>query len=149
MTDATTDRLVAAIGRLHQGERGEARAQLVALEAELAADDWFHRCVLAHYLADAQDAPEEALRWDEAALHAAQHATPADFDERFPGMTLASFFPSLHLNLAAGLEHLGRLEEARAQAELAHRAISALPDTPLAQLTRDAIGRLRERLDAR
>lgn len=149
MTTATTQRLLAAIGRLHQGERDEARVQLIALNAELAVDDWFHRCVLAHYLADAHDAPEDALRWDEVALQAAQQATAADFDERFPGTTLGSFFPSLHLNLAAGLEQLGRVEEARAQAELAHRAVAALPATPLAQLTRDAIARLRERLEAR
>lgn len=138
MTSPTTERLLAAIEVLHAGERAAARAQLEALEAVLPADDWFHRCVLAHYLADAQDDAHAELRWDERALEAAQRAAPEHFDGRFPGMTLASFFPSLHLNLAADLEKLERFGEARAHAVAARTSLDALPDTPLRRMTRDA-----------
>lgn len=148
MSSPLTDRLIAAIGVLHAGNRIEARALFLELERELAHDDHFHRCVLAHYMADAQDDAADELRWDRLALDAALQATPSEFDGRFPGMTRASFFPSLHLNVAASCEKLGLRAEAIAQAELAHRALGDLQDTPLGQLTRDAIRRLRTRLEA-
>lgn len=100
-------------------------------------DDWFHRGVLGDDLSDAQDDAHAELEWDELALDAA----PEAFDDRFPGLTLASFFPSLHLNLAADLEKLGRHGAAAARTSL-----DALPDTPLGRMTRDAVEPLDQRL---
>lgn len=85
---------MALIARLQAGDRAAARAGLLALAGELAPDDHFHRCVLAHHLADAQDDPAEELRWDLVALEAARGAPPEAFDGRFPGVSLAGFLPS-------------------------------------------------------
>lgn len=103
-------------------------------------------CVLAHYMADAQDDLREELRWDQLALDAASAAVPQEFDGRFPGMTLASFFPSLYLNLAADYEKLGDLALARKHAVMAAEAVPALDDSGLGSMTSAAIERLLGRL---
>lgn len=141
-----TDELMAIISTLHRGEREKARADFQRIWDKLAKNDHFHRCVLAHYMADAHDAPEEELHWDQIALEMALAASPIEFDERFPGMTLASFFPSLHLNLASSYEKLGRVNEAIEHAEKARQAAAALPDSPLGTMTAQAITRIRESL---
>lgn len=145
---SVTENLLNIIAMLHAGERHDARAHFTALWRNLDEDDHFHRCVLAHYMADAQDEPESELHWDQIALEMAEAATPNEFDERFPGMTRASFLPSLHLNLAACHEKLGELSKAIEHAEMAHRAAFALPDSPLGTMTAHAITRLRARLAA-
>lgn len=143
----TTEELMQCIALLHGGSRVDARTQLEALWGRLAESDHFHRCVLAHYMADSQDAVESELEWDERALAAATAASPSEFDGRFPGMALSSFFPSLHLNVASALERLGRRTEALEHAERANEAAGALGDDPLAKMTREGIERLRRRLD--
>lgn len=141
----TTD-LLAAIELLHRGERDAARAALETVWAGLAADDGFHRCVAAHYLADAQSSPDDELRWDQLALAAAAGASDEEFADAMPGMTLASFMPSLHLNLAADYERLGDLARARSHAVAAEQAAGALQTTDLGELTRQAIARIIRRL---
>lgn len=138
--------ILAAIATLHRGEREQAQEELEAIWARVDPDDHFHRCVVAHYLADAQTDPAEELRFDQLALAAARRAQPSDFDGRFPGMTLASFFPSLHLNLAADYERVGELTLARMHAAEAQAASAALPSSQLGDLTRDAIARITRRL---
>ena len=142
----TTFELMGIIERLQRGERTIARAQFEATWARLDSSDLFHRCVLAHYMADAQDDLREELRWDQLALDAASAAVPQEFDGRFPGMTLASFFPSLHLNLAADYEKLGDLALARKHAVMAAEAVPALDDSGLGSMTSAAIERLLGRL---
>jgi hypothetical protein len=141
-----TEELLAIISTLHAGERNNAREQFRKLWEILDMDDHFHRCVLAHYMADAQDDAEAELHWDRIAIEMAMAASSSAFDNRFPGMTLASFFPSLHLNLASSYEKLGRLNDAIEHAEMAQRAASALPDSPLGTMTAQAITRIRSRL---
>ena len=138
--------ILAAVATLHRGDRDQARGELEAIWARVEPDDYFHRCVVAHYLADAQSDPAEELRYDLLALSAARRATPAEFDGRFPGMTLAGFFPSLHLNLAADYERVGEFTLARMHAAEARAASAALPPTQLGDLTRDAIARITRRL---
>lgn len=138
-----TAELMAAIELLHSGAGS---AALEAVWAEIEPDDRFDRCVAAHYLADAQSDPREELRWDELALAAATDAAPEEFSDVIPGVTLASFLPSLHLNLAADYERLGDLPRARAHAAAAMQAASALPATELGELTRQAIDRITRRL---
>lgn len=147
LMSSLTEELLAIISTLHAGERELARADFRTLWEKLSPDDHFHRCVLAHYMADAQDDAEAELHWDRIALDMAMAATPNEFDERFPGMTLASFFPSLHLNLAASHENLGQLNEAVEHIEIAHRASNALPHSPLGAMTAQAITRIRSRLN--
>lgn len=146
MTDAITSELMAVIGVLHAGDKAAARERFALIWERLDPADHFHRCVLAHYMADAQEDLAEELRWDQRALDAASQATADEFADRLPGVTLASFVPSLHLNLASDHERLGTLDLARHHAALAARAADGLGDSELAGLTRSAIARLATRL---
>ena len=138
--------ILAAIDTLHRGDVDRARAELEAIWARVDPDDRFHRCVVAHYLADAQQHPAVELRYDVLALAAARGATAAEFDDRFPGVTLGGFLPSLHLNLAASYERVGELTLARVHAGEAAEAAARLPQTDLAELTKRAIERIARRL---
>lgn len=141
-------RITDAIGLLHRGEREEARLRFDAIWCELGDDgDPLHRCVAAHYMADAQDDARDALRWDLRALDAARELTEARVQAHEPTMTLASFYPSLHLNLAAGYEKLAMLEEARAHIVEARARASGLVGTELGRMTLAAITRLESTLE--
>src|SRR5690606_25726548 len=60
--------------------REEKRARFAAIWGELGEDaDPIHRCILAHYMADVQDGPEEALLWDQRALDAARGMDEDEF----------------------------------------------------------------------
>ena len=140
------------IAVLHAGERALARQRFAELWTRVEGRDAFHECVLCHYMADAQDDPAEELCWDRRALDAALVARSTDGAREEPspfGVTLASFFPSLHLNLAADLHALGDRALARAHLLEARRSLDGLADADpdLARLTRQAIDRLARRLD--
>ncbi|MFD7092517.1 hypothetical protein ACFV94_32605 [Streptomyces sp. NPDC059896] len=65
-------RIGQAVMLLHGGDREEARNRFGQLWSELGeAGDAFHRCALAHYMADTQDDPGDELAWDLRALTAA------------------------------------------------------------------------------
>lgn len=82
-----------AMRRFHQGDRDESRQRLMAMWEELGSGgETFHRCAIAHYLADMQTDPEEELTWDKRALELAES------DPEAPG--IGAFLPSLHANLA-------------------------------------------------
>jgi hypothetical protein len=127
-------------------EREAARERLAELWQTLDAGDSFHRCVVAHYLADLQPDAQSELTWDELALEAALSGSPETFDGRIPGVEHGSFLPSLHLNLAASLERVGRLHAARLHASAALDKLDQLGSTPLGELTRGAVLRLCRRL---
>lgn len=128
------------------GQSETAREQLGGLWATLPADDFFHRCVLAHYMADLQRDPKDELQWDLLALEAALAASTESFDEHMPEVSRETFLPSLHLNLASSYERTHALELAKRHAALAVSAVDALPATPLGQTTRAAIRRISARL---
>ena len=67
-------------------------------------DDFFHRCVLAHCMADLQTDPNAELHWDQLALDAALAASPESFDGHLPRLSRDAFLPSLHRNLASAHE---------------------------------------------
>ncbi|WP_326696378.1 hypothetical protein OG909_02960 [Streptomyces sp. NBC_01754] len=76
--DAVMTRIGQAVMLLHGGDREEARDRFGILWAEIGeAGDALHRCTLAHYMADAQDDPEDELAWDLRALAAAEGLTEA------------------------------------------------------------------------
>lgn len=129
------------------GEHDAARQRLNALWQSLRSDDAFHRCVIAHYLADLQSDPMAELSWDSMALELALRSLPKTFNERIPDVTHASFLPSLHLNVAASHERVGQLDAAAQAARAALLAIDSVTDTPLGDITRSAILRLCERLN--
>ena len=76
-----------------------------AMWTEIEDGDPFHQCVLAHYMADAQDDPAEELKWDRRA----STLRTASCKERpdAAGLTVLSLYPSLHLNLADVLHRTG------------------------------------------
>ncbi|MFG2141470.1 hypothetical protein [Streptomyces sp. NPDC048650] len=147
---------------LHRaGDREEARNRLSELWHEIGPQgDAFHRCALAHYMADTQDDPRDELDWDLRALEAAEgfvtepaggpvpERTIAEGpDARHPLAALRAFFPSLHLNLAADYVTLNRPADARAQLRRARASTNALADGEYRQGLREAIDRLAVRLD--
>lgn len=138
--------LLDAVQLALSGQSELARRRLDKLWQELPLDDFFHRCVLAHYLADLQEDPGEELRWDRLALETALSAPSESFEGQIPDVTRAAFLPSLHLNLASSCERNALLELAREHAVLALDSVRALPSTPLGETTRAAILRICWRL---
>ncbi|OPF73817.1 hypothetical protein VT50_0228115 [Streptomyces antioxidans] len=133
--DAVLTRIGQAVMLHRGGDREEARNRLAALWREIERDGApFHRCALAHYLADTQDDPLDELIWDLRALAAADALTGA--------LAPRAFLPSLHLNVAAGHLRLGQEEAARAQLALAREAAGALGEDPYGDGVRAAILRL-------
>ncbi|WP_394823372.1 hypothetical protein [Pendulispora albinea] len=146
MMDPITAEIIDVVGVLRGGDRTGARIRFADLWLRVQHGDAFHRCVLCHYMADAQDEVEKELHWDQLALHAASFATEAQSTRAFEGVTLASFFPELHLNLAADYEKLGDLELARFHVLKAREKLGGLPDSELVNVTRMALERLDRRL---
>jgi hypothetical protein len=149
--NASGDAVMTRIGQtailLHAGDREEARSRFGALWEELGpqGDPW-HRCMAAHYLADAQDDPRDELLWDLRALAAADGRDGGRGGER-PSAELHGFRPSLHLGLAADYVKLGRPEAARIHLGRARALADALAEQGRPELgVRDAIRRLEARL---
>ncbi|MET7795224.1 hypothetical protein [Streptomyces decoyicus] len=161
--DGVLTRIGQAIMLHRGGDREEARNRLSELWHEIGPQgDAFHRCTLAHYMADTQDDPRDELDWDLRALEAAEgfvterpgnaaaQGEPKVADgpgPRHPLVALRAFFPSLHLNIAADYAALDRPADARAQLRRARVSANALADGEYRQGLRDAIDRLQLRLD--
>ncbi|GLF95722.1 hypothetical protein [Streptomyces yaizuensis] len=134
--DAVPTRIGQAVMLLHGGDREEARNRFGALWSELAASgDAFHRCTLAHYLADTQDDPGDELAWDLRALAAADRlsadrtgADQAGADRAPVRQAVLAFYPALHLSLAADYVKLQRPTSARIHLDRAREAMAALGD---------------------
>ena len=132
MTDVTDDvmsRVGAAMALAQRGDPGGARAAFASLWDEVGPDgDPFHRVAIAHALADLQDDTHDELTWDHRALAAAESLT----DERAAAGgvqgPVATFYPSLHLNLADDYLRLGDTLLATHHAWLARASLDALPD---------------------
>lgn len=146
--DPTLIRIDEAIALGQRGERAAARALFARIWADIGGEDGdaFHRCALAHSMADVQDSVTEELRWDERALAAADAIT----DERAaqsgtPG-GVSGFYPSLHLNLAECYRKLGEPERAREHLERGRAALGALPDDEYGRMIRGGLDRLAARL---
>lgn len=151
---AAADPIMAAItlavadGRA--GEIAAARLRLTELWSTIGVDgDPLHRCTLAHYLADLQPTAAEALIWDTRALDAADMLTDRHVRDHHPGLDLAGFYPSLHLNLADNLRQLGAFDAARERITSARSHESALADDPYGRLIRTAIAEVSAAVDRR
>ncbi|MFE3824811.1 hypothetical protein [Streptomyces sp. NPDC059092] len=142
--DAVPTRIGQAVMLLHGGDREEARNRFGELWAEIGeAGDAFHRCTLAHYLADTQDDPGDELAWDLRALTAVE-GPDGGTGEHSPAVR--AFFPSLHLNLAADYLKLQRPEAARLHLDRARDAADALGAAGYGNGIRTGIDRLERRL---
>jgi hypothetical protein len=149
MTASTIDdpmlaRISDALELYNSGRRAEAREAFSTMWTEMEYGDPFHRCVLAHYMADAQDDPAEELKWDRRALDAADQIARQRPDE--PSLSVLSLYPSLHLNLADVLHRTGDNAAARKHLEFAQIASDSLADDSYGQMIRHGIERLAARL---
>lgn len=142
--DPVLARISDALDHYNAGRRAEAREAFARMWEETEAGDPFHRCILAHYMADAQDDPAEELVWDRRALEAADKLARERPDE--PSLSVLSLYPSLHFNLADVLHRTGDDVAARKHLELARIASDSLADDSYGQMIRHGIERLAARL---
>jgi len=144
--DPILARISDALGLYNSGRRAEAREAFAQLWAEVNDGDPFHQCILAHYMADAQDEPQDELEWDRKALAAADRMSRERPETA--SLTILSFYPSLHLNLADVLHRVGQTEEAQKHLKLAQQSVDALSNDAYGQMIRGGIERLAARLAA-
>lgn len=131
---------------LLQGDRAGARDVYAALWASLDAagdDDPMHRVWVAHVTADAQDDPAEQVHWDLVALRAADAAAERGGVD---GVSVRTFYPSLHLNLGEGFRRLGDDRRARDHLAEAERHLRGHPDDDERDGIAAAVVALRERI---
>lgn len=146
--DATMIRIGRGIELSQRGERDAARELFAEVWTDIDGErgDPFHRCALAHAMADVQDDARDELTWDLLALQAADLVT----DERAvqSGVTnpVAGFYPSLHLNLGECYRKLGQLDHAREHLQRGRGAVGALGDDGYGRMVKGGLDRLAERL---
>jgi len=139
--DDVMERVTAVVRRGQGGDRATARVELSALWAKVGrrGGDAFHRCVIAHFLADLQDDVREELRWDERALAAVADVTDARAQEFDASLRVRGFLPSLYLSLADDHRRLGDPERAREFLDRARGEIDALGDDAYGALVRSGL----------
>ncbi|EAQ00649.1 hypothetical protein JNB_10759 [Janibacter sp. HTCC2649] len=138
------DEILEAVGEAQTAAHDITRDQLMALWQR--TDHPAQRCVLAHFLADAQDSVDSEVEWDEAAWRAFGEVRDADL-EPIGVPAAAGFAPSLHLNLGDGYARLGRVEDARRELALAREAVAALADDGYGAMILRGLDGLEARLD--
>jgi hypothetical protein len=142
-------RIVTAVGLGRAGQRTEARAALTTLWEQIGGDgDAFHRCTLAHYLADLQDSAEAELAWDERALAAVAELTDERAQQYHSSLQVQGFLPSLHLNLADVHRRLGNTDLAREHLATVRDLVQRLPEDDYGDMVRTGIQNVTRALDA-
>lgn len=149
--DGAEDARMVRIGQavmLHRGgDREEARNRFAALWEETdPRTDLFHRCTIAHYMADTQDAPADELSWDLRALAAADALRRDEVSWGEHRLAVRSLYPSLHLNIAAGHARLGDGPAARRELARARATLDALASDAYGEGIRAAIDRLEQQV---
>ncbi|NYI77435.1 hypothetical protein [Nocardioides panzhihuensis] len=138
--DPTMTAITAAVTLGREGDDTSARQELLAIWRDVGVlGDPFHRCTLAHYLADLYADPAEALVWDVRALDAADALTDQRAQEHDASLQVAGFYPSLHLNIADNLRRLAAFDAAADHLGRAEEHSVALPDGPYGDMIRTAI----------
>ncbi|GGP94876.1 hypothetical protein [Streptomyces roseolilacinus] len=143
-TPTRPDPVMEAIGRAvaegRTGDAASARRELLDLWSALGVTgDALHRCTLAHHLADLHEDPAQALAWDVRALDAADAVTEQRVRGHHPGLRVAGFHPSLHLNLADDYRRLGSFEAAAEHIDAARERLPDLPRDSYGDLLRAAV----------
>lgn len=140
--DKTMKQIEEAMALQHAGDLDGARRRFTEIWEQIAVDgDPFHRCVLAHYMADLQPDPQDELAWDLRALDAAASVTDRA-KQHDSSLAIRGFYPSLHLNLAADLHKIGDTKQARTHLAQAQEHLDALDDDAYGHGIRSAIQRL-------
>ncbi|WP_416563494.1 hypothetical protein [Nocardia testacea] len=138
--DATMNAITAAVTLGRSGDSAAARERLLELWRGIGVTgDPFHRCTLAHYLADLHDDPAQALVWDIRALDAADALTDNRVQRHHASLRVAGFYPSLHLNLADNFRRLGSWDAAAEQLAAARERLDALSDDAYGAMIRTAL----------
>lgn len=146
--DPTMEAITAAVVRGRRGDVAGARSDLEALWSEIGVGgDPFHRCTLAHYLADLYDDAAVALVWDVRALDAADALGDERAQQHHASLQVAAFYPSLHLNLADNLRRLGSFGSAADHLARAEERCSTLPDDAYGEMIRAALADVRHAVD--
>lgn len=123
---ADWNEVLAAVGTALGGDTVEGKRVLTASWDNTGDGDHAQRCVLAHYLADAQDKLDAEIAWDETALQ--EHGFLGETDLAPVGIpSVRGMLPSLHLNLGDGYLRRGQVELA---AEHWAAGTSHCPDLP-------------------
>jgi hypothetical protein len=136
-------RIGEGIGLGRRGQRTAARRVFAEVWNEIGpAGDPFHRCALAHSMADVQDDAAEELAWNLRALEAADEIT----GERAREIGVAAYYPSLHLDLGDVYRRLGDPRRAREHLARGRAALGDLADDGYAQMVRGELDRLACRL---
>jgi hypothetical protein len=137
-------RVTAAVRRGQAGERAAARQELEAMwaEVERGGGDDFHRCVIAHFLADLQDDDHEELTWDERALAAVAGVSDERAQEFHESLRVRGFMPSLYLSLADDHRRLGDANRAHEFLDKARAMSDALNDDAYGELIRGALDKV-------
>ncbi len=141
-------RIVAAVGLGRSGDRMAARLALEALWNEIGKDDGdaFHRCVLAHFMADLQDDDRAELQWDERALVAVASVTDERAQEYDKSLQVRGFMPSLYLSLADDHRRLGEVERAQEFLDQARSVSDVLGDDPYGIVIKSAMEKIAKAL---
>lgn len=148
-TDPVMAEIFATKRLLDSGDHAGARRQLEALWRRVENDgELMHTVALAHYMADVQDDPAEALVWDMRAFDAALRCADADFERHSPSK-LPAFMPSLHVNLGWDYFKMGEFLRSGEHVALARSFIHELADDPYGRNIRASIERLADDLAAR
>jgi hypothetical protein len=137
------DGLARAEALLLTSGRESARAHYAELwERVLHGGDQYQACVIAHFLARAQEEPEMQRDWHLRALRAAESAQAAG-DKR-----VEAFYPSLCGNLADVSLRLGDPAAAHDYLERARAAEHLLPDDGYGRMIRGLIARLTREVES-
>ncbi|MGW8379496.1 hypothetical protein [Streptomyces sp. ODS28] len=145
--DGTMVRIGQAIMLHRGGDREEARNRFARLwEESTGKGDLFHRCTIAHYMADTQDDPTDELLWDQRALEAADALSGEEVHWGEHALAVRSLYPSLYLNLAADHAKLGDESAALRELGRARSAAGSLPDDAYGAGIRSGIEELGVRL---
>ena len=132
----------------HGGERDAARQLFSEVWSDIGGDggDPFHRLAVAHSMADVQDDPRDELTWDLRALQAADLITDKRAAQGGVTNGVATFYPSLHLNLGECYRKLGKIDSAREHLLLGQAAIGALGDDGYGKMISGGLDKFAERL---
>ena len=144
MDEDMMDRITAAVQRGQAGERSTARQELEAMwaEVEQGEGDDFHRCVIAHFLADLQDDARDELLWDERALAAVDGVTDDRAQAFDQSLRVRGFMPSLNASLADDHRRLGDENRAHEFLDEARATADALGDDAYGRLVSGALDKI-------
>jgi len=147
--DETMLSIVAAVELGRSGQKVQARDALTSLWDQIGdTGDAFHRCSVAHYLADLQDTLEVELMWDERALAAVSGVTNERAQQYHHSLRVQGFLPSLHLNLADDHRRLENTDLARKHLAAAQDLVEHLPDDQYGEMIRGAIQNVAKALES-